>query len=199
MLMISFRRGTPRVTFFADTPAKWNVLSVICVAGSPMDCAATVPIISPGLTCDCWNRSSISPVSQWNACGVRRYSCSTRLEESVERSSEEKRRVAFFCASMESVSLPGTTTMFLQSRLTVSAISTGLSPVISPGWPAAKVFCAFQMRRLTLIGSGQEVSPEGKMYVQRILWSAWIMAYSSSRTWRFSALERSSSAISPSR
>jgi hypothetical protein len=28
-LMISVRRGTPSVTFFADTPAKWNVLSVI--------------------------------------------------------------------------------------------------------------------------------------------------------------------------
>ena len=27
--IISFRRGTPRVTFFADTPAKWNVFSVI--------------------------------------------------------------------------------------------------------------------------------------------------------------------------
>eukprot|EP00955_Chlamydomonas_euryale_P014314 154156-Chlamydomonas_euryale.AAC.1 len=26
-LMISVRRGTPSVTFLADTPAKWNVLS----------------------------------------------------------------------------------------------------------------------------------------------------------------------------
>jgi hypothetical protein len=48
MLMISVSRGTPSVTFLADTPAKWNVLSVICVVGSPIDCAATVPIISPG-------------------------------------------------------------------------------------------------------------------------------------------------------
>ena len=47
-LMISVRRGTPRVTFLADTPAKWNVLSVIWVVGSPMDWAATVPTISPG-------------------------------------------------------------------------------------------------------------------------------------------------------
>lgn len=37
MLMISFRRGTPSVTFFEDTPAKWKVFSVICVAGSPSD------------------------------------------------------------------------------------------------------------------------------------------------------------------
>lgn len=29
MLMISVRRGTPRVTFLALTPAKWKVLSVI--------------------------------------------------------------------------------------------------------------------------------------------------------------------------
>ena len=36
------------MTFLADTPAKWKVLRVICVVGSPIDCAATVPIISPG-------------------------------------------------------------------------------------------------------------------------------------------------------
>ncbi len=53
MLMISVRRGTPSVTFLADTPAKWKVFSVICVVGSPMDCAATVPIISPGYAVAC--------------------------------------------------------------------------------------------------------------------------------------------------
>ena len=53
MLMISVSRGTPSVTFFADTPAKWKVFSVICVVGSPMDCAATVPIISPGKAVAC--------------------------------------------------------------------------------------------------------------------------------------------------
>ena len=37
-------RGTPRVTFLLDTPAKWNVFRVICVAGSPQDCAAIDPI-----------------------------------------------------------------------------------------------------------------------------------------------------------
>ncbi len=40
-------RGTPSVRCFADTPAWWNVFSVICVAGSPMDCAASTPHISP--------------------------------------------------------------------------------------------------------------------------------------------------------
>ena len=53
ILMISVSRGTPSVTFLADTPAKWNVLSVICVVGSPMLCAATVPIISPGNASAC--------------------------------------------------------------------------------------------------------------------------------------------------
>jgi hypothetical protein len=35
-LMISVRRGTPRVTFLADTPAKWNVFRVICRSTSGM-------------------------------------------------------------------------------------------------------------------------------------------------------------------
>lgn len=34
-LMISLMRGTPSVTFMLATPAKWNVLRVICVPGSP--------------------------------------------------------------------------------------------------------------------------------------------------------------------
>lgn len=52
-LMISVSRGTPSVTFLALTPAKWKVLSVIWVVGSPMDCAATVPMDSPGLAIAC--------------------------------------------------------------------------------------------------------------------------------------------------
>ena len=40
--MISLMRGTPRVTFMEAMPAKWNVLSVICVPGSPMLCRAGV-------------------------------------------------------------------------------------------------------------------------------------------------------------
>jgi hypothetical protein len=46
-LMISFIRGTPRVTFIEATPAKWKVLRVICVPGSPMDCAPTAPTVDP--------------------------------------------------------------------------------------------------------------------------------------------------------
>ena len=46
-LMISLIRGTPSVTFMLATPAKWNVLSVICVPGSPIDCAPTAPTVEP--------------------------------------------------------------------------------------------------------------------------------------------------------
>ena len=46
-LMISLMRGTPCVMFMLATPAKWNVLSVICVPGSPMLCAATPPTGEP--------------------------------------------------------------------------------------------------------------------------------------------------------
>ena len=50
---ISSIRRRPRVTFdFDATPAKWNVLSVSCVVGSPILCAATIPTISPGCTMD---------------------------------------------------------------------------------------------------------------------------------------------------
>ena len=40
--------GSPSVTFLSLTPAKWKVLSVICVPGSPIDCAVTTPTASPG-------------------------------------------------------------------------------------------------------------------------------------------------------
>ena len=49
-LMISLSLGTPRVTFMLATPAKWKVLRVIWVPGSPMLCAATAPTAVPGST-----------------------------------------------------------------------------------------------------------------------------------------------------
>ena len=48
LMKISRRRGMPIVTFASPRPAKWNVLSVICVDGSPMDCDAMTPTASPG-------------------------------------------------------------------------------------------------------------------------------------------------------
>lgn len=46
-LIISLIRGTPSVTFIEATPAKWKVLSVICVPGSPIDCAPIAPTAVP--------------------------------------------------------------------------------------------------------------------------------------------------------
>ena len=51
---ISSIRGTPRVTFDLDaTPTLWKVFKVNCVVGSPTDCAAMTPTISPGWTNAC--------------------------------------------------------------------------------------------------------------------------------------------------
>ena len=127
MLMISFRRGTPSVTFFAETPAKWKVLSVICVAGSPMDCAATVPMPSPGGASAILNRDSTSPITQLNAAGDSLNSFITRFAESVDRTSAKKRMVEFFCASRDNPSLPGTTTRPLRRLRTDSITFTAWS------------------------------------------------------------------------
>ena len=47
-LMISLILGTPSVMFMEATPAKWNVLSVIWVPGSPILCAHKAPTAVPG-------------------------------------------------------------------------------------------------------------------------------------------------------
>lgn len=39
------------MTFAAPCPAKWKVLSVNYVLGSPTDCATRTPIASPGQYC----------------------------------------------------------------------------------------------------------------------------------------------------
>mmetsp|Transcript_24752 Transcript_24752/g.86165 ORF Transcript_24752/g.86165 Transcript_24752/m.86165 type:complete len:429 (-) Transcript_24752:2948-4234(-) len=52
VITISRRRGIPSVTLTPPEPARWNVLSVICVDGSPTDCAASAPTGSPGATID---------------------------------------------------------------------------------------------------------------------------------------------------
>ncbi len=63
-LIISFILGTPRVTFFEETPAKWKVFRVICVAGSPILCAAIDPTTSPASAKLAENLDLISPKSQ---------------------------------------------------------------------------------------------------------------------------------------
>mmetsp|Transcript_10660 Transcript_10660/g.33980 ORF Transcript_10660/g.33980 Transcript_10660/m.33980 type:complete len:262 (-) Transcript_10660:2877-3662(-) len=92
-LRISLSRGTPSVTFFADTPAKWNVLSVICVAGSPMDWAASTPHISPAWARAWTKRLSISPMSQSKAARFSRYSKQHLRAASVHRMRIAKRAV----------------------------------------------------------------------------------------------------------
>ena len=57
-LMISLMRGTPRVMFMLATPAKWNVLSVIWVPGSPMLCAPKAPTVEPAQAC-CQSSSAL--------------------------------------------------------------------------------------------------------------------------------------------
>ena len=127
MLMSSLRRGTPSVTFLAETPAKWKVFKVICVAGSPMDCAATVPMPSPGGASATLKRDSTSPMTQLNAAGDSLNSLMTLLALSVERTSAKNRMVEFLCASMESASRPGTTTRPLSMDLTLSMTCTAWS------------------------------------------------------------------------
>lgn len=73
IISISLNRGIPKVTFISPLPAKWNVLSVIWVDGSPIDwkiqiqdtygiiicmyyvctCAANNPTGSPGAQIPC--------------------------------------------------------------------------------------------------------------------------------------------------
>ncbi len=47
-IRISRNRGIPNVTFISPRPAKWKVLRVIWVEGSPIDWAANIPTGSPG-------------------------------------------------------------------------------------------------------------------------------------------------------
>mmetsp|Transcript_18897 Transcript_18897/g.48506 ORF Transcript_18897/g.48506 Transcript_18897/m.48506 type:complete len:286 (+) Transcript_18897:875-1732(+) len=196
-LMTSVRRGTPRVTFLPLTPAKWKVFSVICVAGCPMDCAASVPIISPGYATVCRNLVSISPSTQSKASCVRRYSRSTRFECSVDRSMWKKVNVALRCASTLSGCSPSTTTSFFVSSCTFSITCSGLSPLqASLLFQMPNIICAFQMRRVRLTGRNTESSPLGISAVRIRLSSSFRVSYSESMSCLASKLVRSSSSIS---
>ena len=69
--MISSRRGIPSVAFLDETPAKWNVLSVICVAGSLIDWAASAPTDSPGTAAACRYCAATSASAQSSPASVR--------------------------------------------------------------------------------------------------------------------------------
>ena len=128
------------MTFFAETPAKWKVLSVICVAGSPMLCAATVPMPSPGGASAILNRDSTSPMTQLNAAGLSLNSFITRLALSVDRTSAKNRMVEFLCASRLSASEPGTTTRELSNERTDSITFTAWSSSRDEPTPAETSF-----------------------------------------------------------
>ena len=52
VIRISLSLGIPSVMLAAPWPAKWKVLRVIWVDGSPIDYAAIVPTFSPGCATD---------------------------------------------------------------------------------------------------------------------------------------------------
>lgn len=83
-LMTSLSLGTPNVTFLEATPAKWKVLRVICVAGSPMLCAPMLPAISPGCARLRSNRDWIAPSSQSKDSLVSRSRWITCLAERTD-------------------------------------------------------------------------------------------------------------------
>ena len=66
MFITSLSLGTPKVTFLLETPAKWKVFKVICVAGSPRLWAAIDPTISPGDDRLYSNLALISPSNHSN-------------------------------------------------------------------------------------------------------------------------------------
>ena len=142
------------MTFFADTPVWWNVLSVICVTGSPIDCAARTPIASPGATIAVMKRLRISPITQARPLFERRsFPKQQRFAESFERSKMKKSMVALYCALTESGSLPLTTTRSSCSASMRRTTSTGLTSV---GVPCArgKRICASHTRRAMFTGIG---------------------------------------------
>src|ERR1700678_2957604 len=88
--MISFRRGTPSVTFIDVLLIKWEVSSVICVAGSPMDWPAIVPTDSPGVISALTNLFSISEITRENSASENLYLEATLLEHRRERREMKK-------------------------------------------------------------------------------------------------------------
>mmetsp|Transcript_69402 Transcript_69402/g.196753 ORF Transcript_69402/g.196753 Transcript_69402/m.196753 type:complete len:307 (+) Transcript_69402:946-1866(+) len=97
---ISLIRGTPRVTFMLATPAKWNVFSVICVAGSPIDCAATTPTASPGISM-AWMYLLVQRSTKMSSCArVGQQPVSARASASAAVA-------AFFAAAADAGVSPG--------------------------------------------------------------------------------------------
>mmetsp|Transcript_3419 Transcript_3419/g.10009 ORF Transcript_3419/g.10009 Transcript_3419/m.10009 type:complete len:241 (+) Transcript_3419:2056-2778(+) len=199
-LMSSLRRGTPSVTFFAPTPAKWKVFSVICVAGSPTLWAARTPIVSPGNTQDLLKRCLISPSSQSKDCFVRFSFSRIFFEARAPRRWALRMSFAFSSTARPMVSpsrMPRVTSSCDISSFTLSMISCGeyLSFSLPLSSTAACIF-ARPMSRLTLIGMCCLESPSMKTSVQIISLRRLISAHSSSSFDCRSALDLIASSVS---
>mmetsp|Transcript_62745 Transcript_62745/g.178203 ORF Transcript_62745/g.178203 Transcript_62745/m.178203 type:complete len:238 (+) Transcript_62745:2659-3372(+) len=171
-LISSFSLGTPSVTFLAPTPAKWKVLSVICVAGSPTLCAASVPIISPGKASDFMNRCLISPRSQSNDCFVIFSPWRIFLEPRAVRRCALRMIFALSSTSRPIVSPSAIALVTSSSAISCSTlwmISTG--EYLSCMFPMSSCFArcfALPMSLVMLMGMCCFESPSGKTAVQMI-------------------------------
>mmetsp|Transcript_99558 Transcript_99558/g.264612 ORF Transcript_99558/g.264612 Transcript_99558/m.264612 type:complete len:243 (-) Transcript_99558:847-1575(-) len=184
-LINSFSLGTPSVTFLAPTPAKWKVLRVICVAGSPTLCAARVPIISPGCARDFMKRCLISPKSQSKDCLVMASPCRTFLEPSAVRRCAFRTIFALSSTSRPMVSpsaIARVTSSSPMSLFTRSMTSTGV--YLSCMLPTSSCLerCLARPNSLVmLMGMCCLESPSGKTSLQMTSLSFDSLAHSSSR------------------
>mmetsp|Transcript_27011 Transcript_27011/g.71331 ORF Transcript_27011/g.71331 Transcript_27011/m.71331 type:complete len:241 (+) Transcript_27011:2272-2994(+) len=183
-LMSSLSRGTPRVTFFAPTPAKWKVLSVICVAGSPTLWAARTPTVSPGYAQDLLKRCLISPSSQSKDCFVRFSLHRIFFEPSWPRRCALRMILALSSTAWPMVSpswMPRVISSDAISSLTRSMISPGVYlSLASPLSSTAACIFARPSSRATLIGMCCFESPSVKTSRQIISFRRLISAHSSS-------------------
>mmetsp|Transcript_66834 Transcript_66834/g.215443 ORF Transcript_66834/g.215443 Transcript_66834/m.215443 type:complete len:238 (-) Transcript_66834:852-1565(-) len=171
-LMSSFSLGTPSVTFLAPTPAKWKVLSVICVAGSPTLCAARVPTISPGKARDFMKRCFTSPSSQSKDCLVIFSFSRIFLEPKAVRRWALRMIFALSSTSRPMVSPAAMARVTSSSdirRSTRSTISTGeyLSCMLPMSSCLARCF-ARPISLVMLMGMCCLESPSGKTSLQMI-------------------------------
>mmetsp|Transcript_44022 Transcript_44022/g.135880 ORF Transcript_44022/g.135880 Transcript_44022/m.135880 type:complete len:309 (+) Transcript_44022:922-1848(+) len=158
----STSRGTPSVTFLDEIPALWNVLRVICVAGSPHDCAAMGPIISPAGQSDCRYLRRISPSRNSKAFSSSLYSLTTRFDDSEARRWMKKSVSAESMRDAQCTLLtapPGARwcdakncLMSVCSLRTCSTTCTGFRRDCCDGRPTSNAVCALPMRRPRLTG-----------------------------------------------
>mmetsp|Transcript_74137 Transcript_74137/g.191239 ORF Transcript_74137/g.191239 Transcript_74137/m.191239 type:complete len:241 (+) Transcript_74137:2052-2774(+) len=199
-LINSLSRGTPSVTFFAPTPAKWKVFKVICVAGSPTLCAARTPTVSPGKQQDLLKRCLISPSSQSKDCFVRFSFCRIFLEASAPRKCALRMTLAFSSTARPMVSpswMPRVTSSVDMSWFTLSTISPGVYRSFSlPLSSTAACILARPSSRVTLIGMCCFESPSMNTSLQMSSFRRLISVHSASSLFCISELDLMASSVS---